>query len=428
MGLRHITIAGGRPLYGQIKIQGSKNAVLPVLTSCILGEGICRIENCPRISDVEVTLRLLESVGCRVIRRENMVAVDASQITCCRIPEREASCIRSSILFLGALTGRCRTASLPFPGGCAIGARPVDLHVASFEKLGVRFEGNRRIEADGRELCGAKVTLPFPSVGATENIILASVLAPGETLIQNAAREPEIDELCGFLNLRGAKTTRRKDGSIRIEGVRKLRPVSYSMKPDRIVAGTYLLAAAAAGGRIRLQGVSLSGLESLAAVLQRIGVQIREGNGSCELASDGRIQALPYLETAPYPGFPTDLQSPLLAVLAGAAGESLIREKIFENRFRVVPELVKMGAEIKTEKDCVKIYGNRHMHGADVMATDLRSGAALVAAGLAAPGTTKVGGLAYIERGYENICRDLRQLGADISLSDGSRKENPRKA
>ena len=326
MGLRHITIAGGKPLYGQIKIQGSKNAVLPVLTSCILGEGICQIDNCPRISDVEVTLRLLEAVGCRVVRRENTVAVDASQVTCCGIPE-EASSIRSSILFLGALVGRCRAARLPFPGGCAIGARPVDLHIASLKKLGVRFEEDGKLAADGRELCGAKVTLPFPSVGATENIILASVLAPGRTLIRNAAREPEIDELCGFLNLRGAKTTRREDGSICIEGVRKLRAVSYSMRPDRIVAGTYLLAAAAAGGRVRLQGASMPGLESLSAVLRKMGVHIKLEHGSCELVSNGRIQAVPYVETAPYPGFPTDLQSPLLAALAGAGGESLIREK-----------------------------------------------------------------------------------------------------
>ncbi len=426
--MKHITITGGKPLYGQIKIQGSKNAALPILTSCILGNGVCRIDNCPCISDVDVTLRMLKTAGCRVSRGGSTVTVDASQITCCEVPENEASRIRSSILFLGALTGRCRTASLPFPGGCAIGERPVNLHIGALEKLGVCFEDTGRLEADGRGLRGARVTLPFPSVGATENVILAAVLAPGKTLIQNAALEPEIDELCEFLNLRGARTVRKPDGSILIEGVRTLGPVRYSIKPDRIVAGTYLFAAAAAGGKIRICGLPAAGLENPLAVLKKMGMKITAENSFCEIDSPGIIRAVPYLETAPYPGFPTDLQSPLLAALSEARGESLIRERIFENRFRVVPELIRMGAKIKEEKDCVRICGSQSLHGASVAATDLRSGAALVIAGLAARGATKVGGLEYIERGYENICRDLSLLGAEISLSDGVlAEEMPRK-
>ena len=416
MDLRYVKVAGGNPLDGEIKIQGSKNAVLPVLTSCILGKGICRIGNCPRISDVDVTLRLLKAVGCKVSRSQNTVTVDASEIKCCEIPPGDAVCIRSSILFLGAMIGRCKKTRLPFPGGCAIGERPIDLHIRALKRLGVCFTDMGELYADGSMLQGGEINLGFPSVGATENIVLAAVLAPGKTVIRNAALEPEIDELCEFLNMRGAKICRMSDGSIQIEGVKELGPVSYTMRADRIVAGTYMFAAAIAGGKIRIMNLSCKDLMYPILILSQMGAEIEAVEDGCIMSIRERIRAVPYLETAPYPGFPTDLQSPLLASLVNADGPSCIRETIFENRFRIAGELEKMGAEIEIRDDRVYIKGRNRLHGMTVCATDLRSGAALVIAALGADGETRVSGIEYIERGYEDICRDLRLLGADAVL------------
>lgn len=414
--LRYIEISGGKSLGGSITVQGSKNAVLPILTSCLMGEGICQIENCPRISDVNVTLRLLEAAGCKVIREGNTVWVDAADVCRSRIPSEEASHIRSSVLFLGAFLGKCRKASLPLPGGCAIGARPVDLHIRALEALGVRFEDKGELSADGAALHGGRISLPYPSVGATENSILAAVLAPGMTKIAGAAREPEIGELCRFLNLRGAKILCDGKGNILIHGVRQLRPVCYRIQADRIVAGTYLIAAAAAGGEIRINNFPQSGMEAPIKLLCECGAEISQEGDTLRMDCCRRPQAVSYLETAPYPGFPTDLQSPLLALLAGAQGRSCIRETVFENRFCVVKELQKMGADIQVKEDRVFVNGRADLTGAWVNTPDLRSGAALVTAGLCASGLTRISHIEYIERGYEDICRDLRQLGADISL------------
>lgn len=416
MHLRYLEIEGGKKLDGDIRVQGSKNAVLPILTSCILGRGICRIENCPRISDVEVTLEILKAVGCKVTQENHTVCVDATDVDGCEIPASEAARTRSSVLFLGALTGRCRRAVLPVPGGCAIGARPVDLHRRALEELGVTFSGQESMTADGSRLKGADIRLSFPSVGATENSILAAVLAPGITVIQNAALEPEIDELIHFLNLRGARIRRSGTGSIWIEGVEELYPVCYTMQADRIAVGTYLSGAVSAGGRVRILNCPKQGLELPVKLFSEMGASVRIEEECCELICRERPMALPYLETAPYPGFPTDLQSPFTAVLACACGRSRIRETIFENRFRMVRELKKMGARIEVYDDTVWIQGVPRLHGAEVSATDLRSGAALVLAGLGADGVTRVRNVEYIERGYEDICRDLAGLGADIRM------------
>ncbi len=409
-----LEIMGGAPLHGEIGIQGSKNAVLPILAACLLGEGVCVIENCPQIKDVADTLEILRRLGCRISCEERTVSIDASGSNEFEISGDEAARIRSSILFLGALLGRRRKAVLPLPGGCAIGARPIDQHIAALRQLGARFYMEEKIAADAGELKGGPVRLALPSVGATENAILASVLADGETVIAGAAQEPEIDELCAFLLRRGADISRTEEGGIRIRGGRKLGAVRYRMKADRIVAGTYLLAAAATRGEIFLQDIPCRQLDALVAVLRGMGAVVSCENGGIRLTADRPLRAVSYLETAPYPGFPTDLQSPLMAALCRARGESRICETIFESRFRTVPELRKMGARIRTDGSCAVVKGIPGLAPAKLCAPDLRGGAALVIAALQANGRSVIRNTGYIARGYEDICRDLRGLGAEI--------------
>ena len=460
MALAFLEVAGGAPLCGEIEIQGSKNAVLPVLASCMLGDGLCVIENCPAIGDVDDLLRMMEMLGCSAVREGNTVRIDASAMEGYEIDGAEAGRIRSSILFLGPLLGKMGRAALPLPGGCAIGARPVDLHLETLRRLGAEFEVGDKILAWTGTLRGCRMVLSFPSVGATENAVLAAVLAEGETVIANAAQEPEIDELCSFLNLRGARIARREDGALQIRGVRRLKPVRYRMHADRIVAGTYLLAVAAAGGDVYIRNFPHGQLDAVLHVLREMGMSVypeyrgcrkgmilsesvdREGgysSGDGELCvcgcadSDPEIgrdcmglrvcgrakYPVPRVTTAPYPGFPTDLQSPLMAVLSGVKGRSCICEQIFESRFRTADELKKMGARILVDGNCAWIDGAPPLHGARLAAPDLRGGAALVIAALASRGRSVIGGTEYIERGYEDICRDLAGLGADIRMRDG---------
>lgn len=412
--MRYLEIKGGVPLCGEIEIQGSKNAVLPVLAACMLGEGTCTIENCPSIGDVDDSLEIMKNLGCQIRRTGNTVRIDASSAGQFEVGGVEAVRIRSSILFLGALLGRMKKAVLPLPGGCAIGERPIDLHLEALGQLGADFTVEEKIMADAGHLRGGRVRLAMPSVGATENIILATVQAEGETIIENAAREPEIDELCTFLNLRGADISRQNDGSIRICGKKQLLPVVYRMKADRIVAGTYLLAAAATGGLIRIRNFPENELDALTDVLEKMGMEMRRYGKLLELSADIRPGAVRRVDTAPFPGFPTDLQSPLMAVLCRAGGRSCICETIFENRFRTAGELQKMGAQIRIDGRCAQIDGVPDLHGAVLEAPDLRGGAALVIAGLQTAERTVIRNIEYIERGYEDICRDLSHLGADI--------------
>lgn len=418
MDLRNLEVTGGVPLHGEIRIQGSKNAVLPILAACIPGEGICVIENCPQIKDVEDTLEIMRRLGCRIQREGRTVCVDASGVREFETGGDEAARIRSSVLFLGALLGRMKKAVLPLPGGCAIGKRPIDQHISALRQLGARFYLEDKITADAGELRGGRVCLSMPSVGATENAILASVTAPGETVIVRAAMEPEIDELCEFLRRRGARISRTAEGDIRILGGRRLGAVRYRVKPDRIVAGTYLLAAAATRGQVTVTDFPVRELSALAEVLRGMGASVACGEDRIELRADRPLRAVPYLETAPYPGFPTDLQSPLLAVLCRARGESRICETIFENRFRTAAELQKMGAKLCMEGNCAVVKGVPALVPARLATPDLRGGAALVIAALQANGTSVICNTAYIERGYEDICRDLRMLGAGIRWSD----------
>lgn len=412
MSLKSLIIRGGIPLSGEIRIHGSKNAVLPILAAALLGKGPVVIENCPEIGDVKDTLRIMETLGCGISREGSTVSIDTSLADGCCIEKEEASRIRSSVLFLGALLGRIKKAVLPQPGGCAIGARPIDLHLQSLRELGASItEHGEALSADGVRMHAARIRLRFPSVGATENIILAAVTLSGETIVEHAAREPEVDQLCEFLNLRGAKIRREMDGTIRICGGAELGPVRYQMKADRIVTGTYLLAAAAARGRICI-GNYPGELEALLLLLQKMGGEIcREGEALC-FAMRHRPRSLPLVETAPYPGFPTDLQSPLMAVLAGADGVSRVKENLFENRFRTAGELAKMGAEIVVDGSEAVITGKSHLSGAQMKAPDLRGGAALAIAALLSAEESRITKAEYVERGYEDIARDLRLLGA----------------
>ncbi|MDO4323292.1 MAG: UDP-N-acetylglucosamine 1-carboxyvinyltransferase [Lachnospiraceae bacterium] len=414
MDLSYLEIKGGVPLCGEIEIQGSKNAVLPILAACMLGEGVCIIENCPFIGDVEDTLEIMKMLGCRAERDGRTVSIDASEVKAYEIGGTCAARIRSSVLFLGALLGRMKRAVIPLPGGCAIGARPVDLHLWALGCLGAEFTGRDRIIASAKRLHGSTVKLPLSSVGATENTILAAVQAEGDTLIENAAREPEVDELCEFLNQRGAEIARLEDNSICVRGGKRLKGVRYCMKADRIVTGSYLLAAAATGGRIRVRNDSCRNLQSLVRVLQQMGAEIDCRDGATVLSSDGRLFAVPYLATAPYPGFPTDLQSPMMAALCRAEGKSRICETVFENRFRTADELKKMGAKIEICGKCAVIDGVEKLRGALLAAPDLRGGAALVIAALQSQGCTTIRDMTYVDRGYESIERDMSLLGADI--------------
>ncbi|MCD7885674.1 MAG: UDP-N-acetylglucosamine 1-carboxyvinyltransferase [Lachnospiraceae bacterium] len=415
--MSYLKIVGNGPLTGEITVQGSKNAALPILAACLIGEGPCVIENCPQIRDVEDTLSILNQLGVRTGRKASAVSVDASGIRNASVRGLQAERIRSSVLFLGALLGRMGEAVFSRPGGCAIGSRPIDLHLEVMEVLGARiFQEEEIIHADVKSLRGASIRLRMPSVGATENGILAAVCADGETVIENAAREPEVEELCRFLVLRGAKILRSPDGALHIWGKRPLSPVQFSLQPDRIVAGTYLCAAACCKGKIRICNLPYQELEAPIGILEKMGMKV---------APDGNIWANPplkgigYLATEPYPGFPTDLQPPLMAALCTAGGQSRLCETIFDNRLTTAGQLRKMGAHIEIRGNCAVIDGTSCLHGETVSAPDLRGGAALVCAALGAKGETMLGGYDYIARGYENICRDLKSLGADINLTEG---------
>lgn len=428
--MKYLEITGGVPLSGTVSIQGSKNAVLPILTACMLGDGGCCIENCPQIGDVKDLLTSMRALGCTVQQQGNTVRIDAENIEKYEIRGTEAARIRSSVLFLGALLGKMGKVLLPMPGGCAIGARPIDLHLYALERLGAVVSIQNEVQEskkaaaaeqwvmmEAERLQGSVIDFSFPSVGATENAVLAAVLAEGETLIRNAAQEPEIDELCAFLNLRGAQIERLDRGVIRIRGVKQLRAVTYHLHPDRIVAGTYLLAAAAAGGCVRIEHYPWEESHTFLKLIRQMGICYERYGDRIELLECSERYPISYMETAPYPGFPTDLQSQLMAVLCRVQGESCICERLFERRFATVKELRKMGADITVAGRCAAIKGVPLLRGAELKAPDLRGGAALVIAALQAEGCSRIENVEYIERGYEDICRDLKQLGADIRLN-----------
>jgi len=402
-------------LNGEIRIQGSKNAVLPILAATILINGACVLENCPKISDVECMLRLLKSMGGKAEWEGERLIIDTSAIRESRLPKELVTCMRSSVMLLGPLLAICKKTYMSYPGGCVIGDRPIDIHLHVLEKMGASFVLEKdSIKGEVTEFAGTEVTLRFPSVGATENGIMAAVLAKGRTILNNCAKEPEIQELCRFLIEAGADIKGVGSSRLVIDGVEKLHSITFSVEADRIVAGTYLLAAAAAGGSICLSNAPVSVMESTIETGRLLGCQIENKTDGLYICQRERARAIPYIQTLVYPGFPTDLQSVLLAVLTVSEGESIIEENIFSNRFRIVRELKRMGADIRTDGSRAHIRGVDCLCGRSVVAEDLRGGAALVLAGLLAKGDTFVNNCYYIERGYENICRDFRLLGASI--------------
>lgn len=426
-----VEICGGKPLSGRVEIQGSKNAVLPILAGCAASSGISRIEHCPRIRDVFDTIELLELLGCSVCWEGTSLVVDSNQLSGWKIQEQLAERMRSSVLFLGALLGRIGKAELPYPGGCTLGQRPIDLHLQAMKAMGAKIkEEEDWICAESGALFGKDICLRFPSVGATENIILAAVNAQGVTRIKNPAREPEIEDLCKFFQEKGADISRCTDGALLIRGGKKLRDSVHRLIPDRIVAGTYLMAAAVTEGQITIDRMPAEQMESVLAVLRQMGIRIWKEQESYIVDGRKKRVSTAFLETAPYPGFPTDLQSPLMTLLAVTEGESCIRETIFESRFKSAEQLQAMGAEICIRGNEARIHGIPRLQGTWVKAEELRGAAALFLAGLNASGCTRITGCRFADRGYENISEQFRQLGAEIRIiekDDGSRKDSRRK-
>lgn len=413
--MEYFEITGGTPLHGSITLQGSKNAALPLMAASILHPGRTTLHHVPAIRDVDVMIEILENIGCTVQKDNGTLIIDATKAEHFEVAASLGERMRSTIILLGSMLGRAGRAKMPFPGGCIIGMRPIDIHITSLGKMGAVFEekdGMLCAVTDG--LCGTRIHLRFPSVGATENVILAAVYARGRTRIENCAREPEIAELCRFLREKGAKIEGEGTSCILVEGVSHLRDSTYTLMPDRIVAGTYLFAAAATRGEICLEGMRPSDMESVLDVLGRMGAVYENREDGFYLDGRKAINPLPVVCTETYPGFPTDLQSQLLATLCVARGRSVIRECIFEERFRIAPWLNRMGADVTTDGREAVIEGKAHLSGQMVKAQELRGGAALVIAALMAQGITRVYGSAFIERGYEDLAGDLRKLGAVI--------------
>lgn len=411
-----IRIRGGVALQGNVRIQGSKNAALPIMAATLLTGDSSLLTNCPKIADVYAMVSLLKSLGCAVNWQENGIEVDSSRVKRGEMQPEAVMGMRSSLFLLGAMLGRCSEVVMEYPGGCCIGARPIDLHLCALRQMGVEFqELDGRLKATADRLHGAEIVLPTPSVGATENVILAAVCAEGDTLLEGAAREPEIEALCDYLECCGAWIEGAGTDRISIRGGRSLYGTEFSIPADRIVAGTYLLACMGTGGSVFLEKASGDELEAVLQVAVKMGGHICSTQQGIYAQGPLRPRAVGCIETAPYPGFPTDLQSMALAVETMGEGETIIEENIFENRFRVVEELRRMGADIEQKDErSVLVRGVSSLRGTEVNAKELRGGAALVIAGLMARGKTTVSGCPYIYRGYENICRDFRELGARI--------------
>lgn len=410
-----IHIHGGIPLQGQVTVQGSKNAALPVLAATILISGCSMVENCPRITDVFHMQTLLKSIGCKTVWEGGNLKVDATEVRQERMPSQEVKEMRSSISLLGSLLSRTKEAVMEHPGGCTIGERPIDIHIDALKRMGVRFEEKEEVlYASTAGLEGAELTLKFPSVGATENILLAAVLAKGETYIRGAAREPEITALCEFLQGAGAHIEGAGSSDIYIKGVEKLHESRYRIPADRIVAGTYLAGCLIAGGSILLRKAPVKQMSAVIRTAKQMGAVFQEAPEGLYVQAPDRLKTPGYIETEVYPGFPTDMQSPFLAALAVAEGESVLCETIFENRYHIVEPLSQMGADLKVKDGKVYIKGVARLKGTCARAEELRGGAALVMAGLGAEGHTKISGCGYIYRGYENIGKDLRELGARV--------------
>jgi len=411
-----IIVEKSPPLKGSVRISGSKNSVLPIIAASLLSSESCTLEDIPDLRDVHVICDVLSSLGAKIQKdeKEKTIQVDASVIDCCEAPYELVRKMRASFLVMGPLLARKGRAKISLPGGCAIGTRPIDLHLKGFQALGANIEiGHGYVEATVDKLKGEKIYLDFPSVGATENIMMAAVMAEGLTVIENAAEEPEIVDLSNFLNSMGAKIKGAGTDTIKIEGVPELKGTRHAVIPDRIEAGTFMVAAAITGGDVTVRNVMPEHLKPIEAKLRECGAEVIVADDHVRVI--GPDECIPTdIKTLPYPGFPTDMQAQFMALLSIAKGTSVIIETIFENRFMHVGELQRMGANIKIEGRSAVVQGVERLQGTQVRATDLRAGAALILAGLVAEGETEISDVYHIERGYVDIENKLRQLGAKI--------------
>ena len=414
--MEKLVVKGGKRLKGVVKTSGAKNAVLPVIAASILGSTPSHLDEVPMLEDVLTISEVLKCLGIKVDHSQpHILNIDSTEITSCEAPYELVRNMRASFLVMGPLLARKGKARISMPGGCAIGARPIDIHLKGFEALGVVIEqGHGYIEASAPQgLQGTTIYFDFPSVGATENLMMAASLAQGTTILENAAEEPEIVDLANYLNQMGAKVRGAGTNVIRIEGVEKLHGADYTIIPDRIEAGTYMIAAAMTDGDVTIENVLPEHQKPLIAKLREAGVTVDEDIDKIRVIGNGKLRAVS-VKTLPYPGFPTDMQAQLMAMMVIAEGSSKVTETVFENRFMHVVELNRMGADIITEGRSAVVNGPCHLTGCDVRATDLRAGAAMILAGLVAEGTTYIGDLYHIDRGYEGIVEKLQQLGADI--------------
>lgn len=411
-------IVGGDRLEGALEVQGSKNAVLPILAASLLTGGVTRLRGCPALLDVDASVEILRGLGCGVMQNSGEILIDSAKRPEHHVPHALMERMRSSVMFLGAILARCGEVRLSAPGGCELGARPIDLHLKALEALGaeVSHSGGEVVVRAAR-LKGTRIRLDFPSVGATENVMLAACAAEGETVLSNAAREPEIVDLQSYLNAAGASIRGAGTPEIVIAGKMPDRPLTeYTVMPDRIVACTLLCAAACAGGEVELRSLVPAHIAIVTDCLREMGCAVRIERDRVLLRAEGRLRACPAVETRPYPGFPTDAQALLMSACLKAEGESVFVENIFENRYRHVPELRRLGADIRVEGRTATVRGVKALTGAELTATDLRGGAAMVLAALGAEGETLVRDSGHVLRGYESLDRSLRALGAEVRM------------
>jgi len=412
--VERFAIIGGVPLQGTVHVNGAKNATLPIMAATVLAAGRCTICDAPYLRDVTVMTRILESLGAEVRREGRNLSIDTGQIDNWEIPENLMRETRSSIFLMGALLARKGKVRVAYPGGCNIGPRPIDLHLKGLRALNAQItERHGYVYAETKGLRGAEVHLDFPSVGATENIMMAAVRARGTTIIRNAAKEPEIVDLQNFLNKMGARIRGAGTDTIKIDGVESLGPISYTVIPDRIETGTFMVAAAMTGGEILIENGIFEHVEPIAAKLREAGAEVEGGETGIRVRGTGRLVGVD-IKTLPYPGYPTDMQPQTMAMLSIAKGTSVIIENIFANRFKHVDELLRMGAQIKTEGRAAIIRGVEGLTGSAVEASDLRAGVALILAGLVAEGKTTIDNIYHVDRGYEAIEKKLQKLGAQI--------------
>lgn len=410
-------LRGGNRLEGACFVQGSKNASLPILAASIICPASSELLNVPQLRDVDAALRILRHLGCSAEQRGGEVYIDSRNLSSCSIPHSLMEEMRSSVIFMGALIARCGEARLSLPGGCQLGKRPIDLHLSALRQMGAEIDEDRgEILCRAPKLKGAEIVLPFPSVGATENIMLAACAARGETVIHGAAREPEIAALQDYLRAMGADVRGAGTDTVYIGALAPEKYIGCRILPDRIVASTIACAAACTGGNIELRGIDPRQFSTVLRFLNQAGCDIISTDRSVRLRSEGELKAVGEVSTAPYPGFPTDAQPVLMAALLKAKGMTRITENIFENRYRQVPELCRLGADIVTHGKTAEIWGVECLHGTALTATDLRGGAAMIVAGLSADGETVICDDGHITRGYERFDMRLRSLGADISL------------